>query len=252
MLKISFLCLLFLSSQVLAKSFVAGHNLAITTDTPEKGTFTLGNYLLGYSPADRCLVATSPWMAFDYNSYSLITRCKLMGETAIFAESSLQLAYVKSDKQLGDMFRQSVGMVWWAVKHQLNETYTLYTTLNYMYFWDETYPFSLRREPYNNQPYQFTLSTLHQVRWTETMGFNFELGILGLNYHIPRYHSGYSFYKKWDSFLLQLGLSMTATPNNFDRLFKNTQPGGGGEEPAYTSSRYDFSVHPEIQLQYFF
>lgn len=251
MFKISFIFLLLWAPQALAKSFVMGHNLAITTETPEKGTFTIGNYLLAYSPADRCLIASSPWMALDYNSYSLVARCKLLGKSAFFEESSLQLAYVKSDKQLGDRYRQSVGMLWWVVKHQLNELYTLYTTLNYMYFWDETYPFSLRREPQNNQPYQFTISTLHQIKWTESSGFNFELGILGLNYHIPRFHSGYSFFKKWDSFLLQVGLSMTATPNNLDRLFKNSRPDSAdniyGDAPEY-----DFSAHPEIQLQYFF
>lgn len=228
-----------------ANPFFIGHNMSPGTDVPAKSTWTVGSYLIGYSPTDECLIGTNAWMAWNYNSYSAIARCRVIGETKWFDEASLQLAYIKSDKSLGDLYRQTVGMAWWTVKNKINDMYTLYTTLNYMYFWDETYPFSLRREPGNNQPYQWSFTTLHRVNWTPTVGFNFEFGILGLNYVQPLIHNGYSVYKMGDNYLAQIGLSISAMPNNFDRLYSRSEPRGFSEN-------YDYSVHPEIQLQYFF
>lgn len=235
----------------MASSFYIGHNLAPGTETPSAATWTVGSYLIGYAPTDSCFVGTNAWMAWNYNSYSAIARCRLFGENAVFEnpswfdESSLQFAYIQSDKSLGDAYRQTVGMVWWTIKHQFTENYSLYTTLNFMHFWDETLPFSLRREPGNDQPFQFTLSTLQRVAWTETAGFAFEFGILGLNYHKPLVHNGYSIYKMGANYLVQLGLSISALPNNFDRLY-------GTSDARSRSVNYDYSVHPELQLQYFF
>lgn len=42
-----------------------------------------------------------------------------------------------------------------------------------------------------------------------------------------------------------LDLSISAKPNNFSRLFSHSERYGPDE-------RYDYSVHPEFQLQYFF
>ncbi|WP_413576707.1 hypothetical protein ACLVWU_01550 [Bdellovibrio sp. HCB290] len=229
-----------------ANSIVFGHNLGITTDSAEGGTFTAGTYFLGYAPTDSCMFGTSPWMAAGYNSYSLLARCRTSGETEYFRSSALQAGYIKSDDSLGDFYQQDFAIVWWAFENKINDAYTLYTSINYMYFWDETVPMSLRREPYNDQPWQWTISTLHQLHWTETMGFQFELAILGLNYKVPRIHGGYSSYKKWSQFLLQLGLSMTGSDNNFDRLTSQDSVVYNADE------HYDFSVHPEVQLQYFF
>jgi hypothetical protein len=244
MRRISFLLFFFWSLTGSANSFVIGHNLSPTTEVPEKGTATVGTYLASYSFSDRCHVGTSPWMAYGYNSYSLLGRCQLTGATSFFDASSLQVAYIKSDDNLGKKYRQTLAMAWWTMKHEINSSYSLYTTVNYMYFWDETLPFSLRREPGNNQPYQFTVTTLHQIHWTDSMGMQFELGILGVNYNRPMVHNGYSFYKRWESVLLQVGISMTGSDNNFDRLYSDTGPRG--------TAGYDYSVHPELQLQYFF
>jgi hypothetical protein len=229
----------------LASPFFIGNNLSPGTETPPKSTWTVGSYIIGYAPTDTCLIGTNAWMAWDYNSYSAIARCKLTEETRWFDESSFQLAYIQSDKSLGDAYRQTVGIVWWTMKHKFNDLYSLYTTLNFMHFWDETVPFSLRRDPGNDQPYQFSLTTLQRVSWTETAGFAFEFGILGLNYEKPLVHNGYSVYKMTESFLFQAGLSISAAPNNFNRLYSRPDARGRAKD-------YDYSVHPEIQLQYFF
>lgn len=246
MSRISFFLILLIAVPVFSTPFIIGHNLGITTDVPEKGTATFGSYIAGYSFSDDCIVGTNTWMAWNYNSYSLIGRCKIFSETKYVDESTIQLAYIKSDRSLGKFYRQDVALAWWAFKNKFNDLYTVFTTINYMYFWDETLPFSLRREPGNGQPYQFSLTTLHQVRLTESLGFHFELGILGLNYSRPLSHSGYSIYKKWDSFFLQAGMSISASANNMDRLYSKTNASNMAPES------YDYSMHPEIQLQYFF
>jgi hypothetical protein len=246
MFKNSLFALLFVSQVASANSFILGHNLGITTAVPEKGTVTAGNFLLGFSPTDSCIVGTSPWMAVEYNSFSLLGRCKLTDETTYFNSSALQFGYIKSDDSLGEFYRQDVGLFWYAIENRINDVYTLFTTINYMYFWDETVPFSLRREPGNDQPWQISISTLHQVRWTKFTGFHFEFGILGLNYGTPLVHNGYSVYTSGENYLIQLGVSMSASPNNFDRLYERSGSSGT------TVETYDFSVHPEVQLQYFF
>lgn len=246
MFKSSLFALLFISQVASANSFILGHNLSITTAVPEKGTISAGNFLIGYSPTNSCHIGTSPWMAVGYNSYSLLGRCKLTDETQYFHSSALQFAYMKSDDSLGDYYRQELAMLWYAVENKINDIYTIYTSVNYMYFWDETFPFSLRREPGNDQPWQISLSTLHQVRWSKNSGFHFEFGILGLNYTTPLIHNGYSVYTSGENYLVQVGLSMSASQNNFDRLYEKTKYAGAKVES------YDFSVHPEIQIQFFF
>jgi hypothetical protein len=240
-----FVLIFFAASSALADSFFIGHNLAPSTDLPTKRTWTVGSYLIAYAATDSCLIGTNAWMAWNYNSYSAIARCRIFGETPWFSDSSLQLAYIQSDKSLGDDYRQTLGIVWWTIKNTFNDTYTLYTTLNFMHFWDETIPFSLRRDPGNDQPFQFTLSTLHRIKWNEQIGFALEFGVLGLNYRTPLVHNGYSIYKMGEHSLLQAGLSVSGIPNNASRLYSH-------HEPQSIGSGYDYTIHPEVQLQYFF
>lgn len=227
------------------KPMYIGHNLSPSTEQMTARSWTVGTYLIAYAPTDSCLFGMNPWITWNYNSYNVVGRCRLMNQTKWFEEMNLQGAYLQSDHSLGDAYRQRVGILWWTVKHTFTDYYTLYTTLNFMHFWDETIPFSLRRDPGNDQPYQFSLTTLHRVRWTETLGFAFEFGALGLNYHTPLVHNGYSLVKTGKNYLAQAGFSMSAVPNDVDRLNSRTLTRRQG--PGY-----DFTLHPELQLQYYF
>lgn len=241
---------IFVSTSAAERTVSLGHNLAMTTEIPEKGTWSLGSYLLGYSFNDSFFMGTSAWMAWNYNSYSVFGRWRLGLNTDYYEHLNLQFSYIQSDKSLGHFYEQKIGLLWLTTKHSLNEVYRLYTTINYMYFWDETLPFSLRREPFNNQPDQWSLTTLHQIEIRSRWGMNFEVGVLGLTYRTPLMHTGLSFYKLWESFLMQIGVSYSATTNNFLRLYDNSSQKSSG---AYLGTqKYDFSMHPEIQLQYNF
>jgi hypothetical protein len=50
------------------RAIVIGHNVTPTTDTAPRGTWTAGNYAVGYSPTDSIMIATSPWIWASYNT----------------------------------------------------------------------------------------------------------------------------------------------------------------------------------------
>ena len=85
------------------------------------------------------------------------------------------------------------------------------------------------------------------------MVINFEYGILGANYQYPQAILGTSVGKRLKSFYLQAGFSITGTKLGILSPVK-TDVHHDISEGYFTrdSARYDVSVHPEFQLQYFF
>lgn len=119
--------------------------------------------------------------------------------------------------------------------------------MNYMYFWNEKRPFSLRREPFNNQAQQVTLTSLHQFHFSEQTTLQFELGILGINYVYPNLSAGASwvyFLKNTWSFQVGGSISKRFSGPNYPDYFDTSI--AFGENYAYDS------VHPEVQIQYWF
>lgn len=229
-----------------ADSFLMGHNLGITTETPAKGTGTVGSYAALYSFSDQGFVGTSTWMIWGYNSYNLVGRYRWDRPEKLVETVAAQFAYLKSGEFGDNYYRQEVGIAWLTGKISINSNYRIYLTGNYMYFWDETIPFSLRREPFNDDKYQLSLTTLHALKFNDEWTMLLEFGVLGLKAKYPRTHSGFSVAYQRPSYLVQLGFTVTSTPYNIERLFKrttNTRP---------QEDYYDTSVHPEIQLQWFF
>ena len=67
------------------------------------------------------------------------------------------------------------------------------------------------------------------------------LGILGLNYKVPYFHWGGSFYYKTEQLLLQIGASHTISVNGIgERSFSESYNNG------------DQAIHPEVQVQLYF
>jgi hypothetical protein len=160
-----------------------------------------------------------------------------------------QLAFLKTDKRIGTEYDQEVLMYWltWARKFQ--PYYTFNISLNYMYFWDEGAPFSLRREPYNNDAYQLSISTLHQFFITKHLMNQLEVGVLGLNYLFPYLQLGASVVFLYDPVSIQLGFSTSWLPS-WDW---NNIPSASPSKPTLGGENTDLiSLHPEIQLQYWF
>ncbi len=244
--KIYFL-IFFLFTSVLhaeQKSILFGHNLATTAQTLDKNQITAGTYVLAYGITDDLLIGTSPWMLAGYNLENIVLKLKY--NLFEYQKISHQLTYFKSNPMFGEKYQQ-ISMSYWLTHAIEFERYTLNTTFNYMYFWDENRPFSLRREPFYNQAQQFTLTTLHQFYFTDETILQFELGILGLNYKYPNLSAGASwmhiFSNAWST---QIGASFSkrftgpAYPDYDDFYIKNYE------------NYSDNSIHPEIQIQYWF
>ncbi len=227
-------------------SFSFGHNLASTSETLSQGQSTVGSYALGYGVTDRLTVATSPWLIFGYNMNNAILRHSI--PVNVDNEIGQQLAYFETNPKLGDAYvmrAMSYSLTWKTV---VDPSYTLYLCGNYMYFWNEKLPFSLRREPYNGLPYQFSFSTLHQFHISNGFLTQFEVGVLGANYTYPFLHGGASLGYFGKRFSYQIGASVSRVG----------QPGTWHKPDYYTETAVEgesteaISVHPEVQLQAWF
>lgn len=224
------------------KSF--GHNLAPSNETLSKGQWTAGSYYLGTGITDDLTVGLSPWILFGYNLDNLIIKYKHKFQSDEYM--SHQLAFFTTNNQLGNRYKQT-SLSYWLTYGPSFENYKCLFTLNYMYFWNETRPFSLRREPFNNQAQQITITSLHQFQFSPRTILQFELGILGINYSFPNLSAGASwlhyFASNWStqigaSFSKRIGYPRSPDPN--DTYIK-------AEENYYSDS-----IHPEIQFQYWF
>ncbi len=232
-----------------------GHNLTPTTSTLKKNVYSVGSYAMAFGLTDRFTIATSPWLYSEYNMYSAIGRYSLPFKDA---ELGTQLAYFKTDRMGSDFYQMEAVSVSTGYSWNVTNLYRLTLSGNYMYFFDETIPFSLRREPYNNQPFQLSLSTLHEGRFSKTVGFAAELGVLGINYSYPQAHFGASVNYKSAQWVVQAGYSQTLTlsdPSAVRQQAKNQRQNEDGSLTQYQNQRArssDFSLHPEFQVQYFF
>lgn len=232
------------SGHAVEKSIVLGHNLSPTTYTLKKGVVSVGNFLAGVGVDDRLTLGTSPWMYTSYNMYSLIGRYGLALDTD--HRLAVQTAYFKTDHINADRYQMEAASLWATVSRRLAAYYTVDLACNYMYFFDETIPFSLRREPYNDQPWQISLTTLQEIRLPGGFGLSAELGVLGLNYSYPQAFFGASMNWKNDWLLVQLGYSQNSTVTGANRLYTSDQA-----LPA-RDARDDQAMHPEVHLQGFF
>lgn len=242
-----------------SKTTILGHNLSPTHHLVPQGVTTVGFYAAAYGVTKQLTLGTSPWIFADYNMYNFIARYRIKKWKDSFLSG--QTAYFKTyEEQI--VFKPKYIME--AVSQNL--TYTrkvsggfLHYNINYMYFWDETKPFSLRREPLNDQPWQLTSTVLFESQVTKEVGLLGEAGVLGLNYHYPQVIMGASFYVKRQSWFFQFGYSITARPLalfNSDRVDNNELI--SSDDDVYYPSQdkelvdRDFSVHPEVQIQYSF
>ena len=226
------------------KQIAFGHNLSPTTETLKKYQCTAGFYFAGCGLTDNLVIGTSPWMVLGYNLENLIIKAN-----HDFLESekiSHQLAYFKSNSTFGEKYKQTSASYWITHSHQF-DNYKLSTTVNYMYFFKEEAPFSLRREPFNTQAQQLTATTLHQFYFSKDITLQFEIGILGINYAFPNIAAGASWlYYLNNSWSFQIGGSISKRLTNPQYVDPNATYIRSAENYS------DASVHPEIQIQYWF
>lgn len=233
-----------------SKSIFFGHLLTPTSYLPKEGVVTAGTHITGYSLTDNLLIGTSTFLLLFYNSPNLYLK---YGEQINPKQRwAVQVDYLKSSDayEFGTTkYVMDALMVWGVWSYDVTEFYTFHSSLNYMYFYNEGNPHSLRREPFNDDAYQFSITTLHDVKVSEKFGLASEIGILGLNYEIPNLHGAVSFRYTAKNLLLQVGISFDThlprrsfTPDDY--MANNPTLG--------ISNRKEFTTHPEFAIQYFF
>lgn len=233
-----------------SKAVFFGHLLSPTTYVPEKGTATLGSHIMGYSFSDNLLVGTSSFLGLLYNSPNLFI--KYGREYDENDRWGIQFDYLKSANQdlirSEPRYKMEALMMWGTWSRKYSPIYTVHYNLSYMYFINEGKPHSLRREPFNDQPFQFSLTSLHEVQISSNYGIATEVGVLGVNYTIPNLHGALTFRYKTKSFLFQAGMSFDWHLWGRDKALEYASRNNILDD----SHSKELIVHPEFAVQYFF
>ncbi len=239
-----------LQEKTSGKSVFLGHLLSPTTYTPKKNTYTLGTHIMGYSPNDNLLVGTSSFLLLFYNSPNIYL--KYAKQKSKRQRWATQLIYLKSNLSVeffstGYFMETVMGWLMWS--YDVTSFYTVHANVNYMYFFNEGRPHSFRREPFNDDPFQISFSTLHDVKISEKYSLASEVGVLGASYRVPNLHGAVSFRYTAKNFFIQAGYSFDShiLEGSFDRndYIENNRTLGADHTNG-------FVTHPEVAFHYFF
>jgi hypothetical protein len=226
-----------------------GHNMSPNSYTLNRGDCTLGPYAAACGVTDDVTAGTSTWLFWNYNMYTAFLR---VGHTLDSEwRVSVQSAYLKTydvGKYLGYMMESSRSHL--TLSQKFSSEITVHYNITYEYFFDETFPHSMRREPLNNDPFQTSATSLIEYQASDKYVLHYELGVHGINYHYPQMLIGFSGGRKFENSFLQIGVSMTGAPMAYfsgARMDTNIST-----QRTKRQMEYDFSVHPEFQWQYVF
>lgn len=272
-------------------AYFIGHNLTPSTDDIRGGTFTAGNYALGYALADNLLIATSPWIWYSYNtqnihlkythalspksdigffvsyfdSYSsgpLLSQNTPNSQPIPFGPGPQRSEVLPSGTALATTNRYQ----WTSYSahalygYHYDNGMTQYFNLKYSYFLNDELPYSLRMDPGDDSIRdQIDVSTLLRIRVTDKLGFGLETGLIGLNYLTAYNHFGASFTVQEPNWMLQLGASYTVPTNELGTpagsevgRWDNRVHYSEVAKQYYTERYLQVAVHPEIQIQVYF
>jgi hypothetical protein len=249
-----------------------GHNISHTDYFPEK-TCSAGLQVVACG-AETWAIGTSPFLIGIYNMANVYF-IKRLDREITGNKKTIQLAYfdtfnetdnistVNPAFRLNSTYQQKSVMAYYIYSQDIRDNYRLHWNTSISYFFDEKYPFSIRRPTFYRRKYQLNLTTLHEVKMTEYMGIQGELGMIHLEDRYPRLHTGASLFFKSKHWLVQFGFTLTGT---LDGLFVSPdQPTRADyqQELRSRTSGYngpfdkdkikeDFSMHPEVAIQYLF
>ncbi len=230
-----------------------GHNVTATSYTLPKGHASVGNYFLAYGLTDEWMIATSPWLAINYNMPMIGLKFS-SADSLVSSRLSLEVAYLKTYDYGLDWYHQESWLNRLTLTYVINPSYRVHVGFGFQYFLEDRAPFSLRPPSLTKTPVTTSLSALQEIQLTQSTGMFIESGILGANYPNPYGHLGLSGFIRWSNAFLQLGAS-TSIPLGGSATAQDT---GYWKKPwkniygEYHSSIYfsnPVAVHPEIQLQ---
>ncbi len=233
-----------------------GHDLDMTGSTLKSGHCTVGIQFAGCGLSDQFTLGTSPWLLTDYNSYNLFGRYSL-NETSIHRQA-FQMAYIKSyflpEDPRNHIYKMELIWIHFIHSAFVAPHYTAHFNVSGMYFWNETAPFSLRRPSFYKDPYQLNFGVLNEINLTGGLYLNAEVAILDAVKKYFHLHLGMSLEYRTEHWLTHFGLSQSQTFNSFQSAYKRDNQevfsGYGLIDEELVKS--DYSIHPEITIQYYF
>jgi hypothetical protein len=238
------------SSSIFTKSnFFLGHSLSQTAYTLPKGSSMVGSFAVGFGVTDNITLGTSPWLLTLYNMPNLVVRTKqsLGTSTAL----GLHVGYMKTEEYLLNRYKMEAFYSNLILSHVFSSNLRSHFQINAMFFRNDELPFSIRVDGAEN-PLQISASVVNELSLIKSgnseFGIGIEGGVIGVNENLPYLHGGLSVYKKIDNAFVQLGVSLSATPNVTIADFRLV--GSGGDLPP--GEQRAIRTHPEVQIQYYF
>jgi hypothetical protein len=226
-----------------------GHLLTSNNNMLEEGHVGVGTLYAAYGITPNWMLGTSPFAFWGFDMYNFQSRWawNVSGKEKF----GMQFEYYKTYKDEPQDYQEfgpgqyNFQMEAWDLKVTYSRViapyYKLNWTTSYFYYIDDTRPFSLRMDPVNGDRYSLNSTTLHEIKFSRNVFFNFEAGFFGMNYTYPYLHGGASLGLQNEEFLFSLGVTSTFSPSF-------------PAEKARWFAGYDSraSFHPEIQVQAFF
>lgn len=268
-------------STIKNKALFFGHNLSQTDDVLNKSEISVGIQVISYGVSDSLTIATSPWLATDYDMVSLFARYKTS------PNRSFQFSYFKScfrsdgcvekaewypDVETGEpaitttwvntSAAYSMEAMWLTMidHYELNDHYSVDINYGVQYYANQKMPFSLKRPAANPLPWQFHVSSLHEASLVGPFKLYAEVGCLLPLDTEPYLHTGASLGYKKNNLESHFGFSITSKIGAlFDPAHRvDLQQQIRSERGLYDSDfdadvyKNDYAIHPEFSFQYTF
>jgi hypothetical protein len=239
-----------------------GHNLSSTSYLLKDGHCTLGLQVGGCGIGDEFTVGTSPWLFRDYNMLNLFLRFRV-GKASLAQQDALQISYFKTYREPNaPYYEYDMEAAWLAYVRTffLTESYTAHFNLQGMYYWNDKRPFSMRRPWMEKSLLQINLSVLNELHLIYGWFVNAEFGIIGVVQREPHFHLGMTIEYRFTRWLLHVGFSQTGTTHSYGSPLTrhdyqqtlNSTSNGFHQDYDPSQVVYDYSIHPEFALQYYF
>lgn len=260
-----------------------GHDLTQTSEMMNRGVCTAGLVVAGCGVDDRWSLATSPWLLHSYHMGALFARI-LLDEKPGEERTALQVGYLKTFKRfdpppipdftsatdeemsryLDDENRDYDMEAYSAVfirTYYLAPHVDLHFNQQILYFANQRMPYSLRRPSTENTPWQVNSSLLIKLRLVDGWELNAEGGILDWARKNAYFHNGGSLGRRTTNWMWHLGFSITGSlfslfhpVERFDyqQNLKAYSPAGYDSVLSDELVKYDFALHQEFSVQYFF
>ncbi len=252
------------------RSIDIGHNVTATSWVLRKGQCTVGFQIVGCGLNDRTTLGTSTFLLNYYDMASVAFRHVLKDSAE--TRTAVQLDYFKTygvrKLREGNAILTNGGYdmeaVWlmWIKTWRFRPDYHFHVNIHTNYYFNERMPFSLRRPYLDKTPFQLNIMTMHEVDLVSNWVMKGELGIIDALRNPAHLHSGATIGQNFNRLHWHFGFSMTSTllalfsPSH---RYDYQQHLRAWDIDGYNSNfkdkddiNYDFSIHPELSIQYYF